>query len=78
MARRALLLLALVALFLVGCNGGKDQGVTIQTGQGPSAADIDKQITDIQANTHMPDGAKRAQIAQLQTARARAAASTGK
>ncbi len=80
MARKAILLAILAAaLPLAGCgDGGKDQGVTVQAGQGPSVADIDKQIADIQANTHMPAVAKQAQISQLQTAKARAASAAGK
>lgn len=65
------------ALSLAGC-GAKDEGVTVQAGQGPSTADIDAQIAKIQADTHMPDFAKQAQVAQLQTAKARAASAARK
>ena len=75
MARLLALALLTCALLLVGCGTGKDEGVVITSATPPpAAADIDKQIAEIQANTHMPDIAKQASISRLQQTKATIAA----
>jgi len=54
---------------LAGCNGAeKDYGGTVQAGKEPAKLSAEEQIKAIEANPHMPEKAKQAAIAHIQSA----------
>ena len=66
--RSLVLATALSALLLVGCNSEeRDYGGVVQPNQ---EVNYDAQIKEIEANTHMPQGAKDAALSDLRSRKA--------